>query len=283
MDEDKSSFLYLPSNVASQRFVSNTLSHFKIPLAKPLNFHDPHNWEVSLSELYFPSSYYNISQDNNNNLTIQYHIKGVVHTKNITIPQGHYDPASYVKEVNKEIKKVKHKFTATSESKVLFKGRLKYNPNSRKITLVLNNHLEAMTFYGDNFRNMLGLEKANDPGDLTIKFKEDELHSMREYYYEFPKSCSFNYKGAHMYVYSSLVKDSIVSNVFAPIIRVVGLEDKPKSETIHREFTVPHYLPLRSSSFNEVVLELTDGMGNSMKFNQGNSVAVFHFRKKSKI
>ena len=123
MDEDKSSFLYLSSNVASQRYVSNTPSHFKIPLAEPLNFRDPRNWEVSLSELYFPSSYYNISQDNNSNLTIQYHIKGVVHTKNITIPQGHYDPASYVKEVNKEIKKIKHKFTETSEPKVLFKGR----------------------------------------------------------------------------------------------------------------------------------------------------------------
>ena len=279
VDEDKSSFLYLPSNVASQRYVSNTPSHFKIPLAKPLNFRDPHNWEVSLSELYFPSLYYNISQDNNSNLTIQYHIKGVVRTKNITIPQGHYDPASYVKEVNKEITKIKHKFTETSEPKVLFKGRLENNPNSRKITLVLNNHLEAMTFYGDNFRNMLGLEKANDPDDLTIKF-EDELHSTREYYYEFPKSCSFNYKCAHMYVYSSLVEDSIVGNVFAPIVRVVGLEDKPKSEAIHREFTMPHYLPLRSGSFNEVVLELTDGMGNSMKFNQGNSVAVFHFKKK---
>ena len=105
MDEDKSSFLYLPSNVTSQRYVSNTPSHFKIPLAEPLNFRDPDNLEVSLSEFYFPSSYYNISQDNNSNLTIQYHIKGVVHTKNITIPQGHYDPASYVKEVNKEIKK----------------------------------------------------------------------------------------------------------------------------------------------------------------------------------
>ena len=103
---------------------------------------------------------------------------------------------------------------------------------------------------------------------------------MKEYYYEFPKSCSFNYKSAHMYVYPSLVKDSIIGNVFAPIVRVVGLEDKPKREIIHREFTVLHYLPLRSSSFNEVVLELTDGMGNSMKFNQGNSVAVFHFRKK---
>ena len=272
--------MYLPSNVTSQRYVSNTPSHFKIPLAEPFNFHDLHNWEVSLSELYFPSLYYNISQDNNSNLTIQYHIKGVVYTKNITIPQGHYDPASNVKEVNKEIIKIKYKFTATSEPKVLFKGRLKYNPYSRKITLVLNNHLEAMTFYGNDFRNMLELEKANDLGDLTIMFKKDELHSMREYYYQFPKSCSFNYKGAHMYVYSSLVKDSIVGNVFAPIIRVVGLEDKPKSETIHREFTVPHYLPLRSSSFNEVVLELTDGMGNSMKCNQGNSVAVFHFRKK---
>ena len=61
-----------------------------------------------------------------------------------------------------------------------------------------------------------------------------------------------------MYVYSSLVKDNIVGNMFAPIIRVLGLEDKPKSETIHRKFTVHHYLPLRSSSFNEVGLELTD-------------------------
>ena len=241
MAKAKPLLLSCKKNVTSQRYVSNTPSHFKIPLAKQLNFCDSHNWEVSLSELYFPSSYYNISQDNNSNLTIQYHIKGVVHTKNITIPQGHYDPASYMKEVNKEIRKIKHKFTETSEPKVLFKGILKYNPNSRKITLTLNNHLEAMTFYGDDFRNMLGLEKANDLGDLTIKLEKDELRSMREYYYEFPKSCSFNYKGAHMYVYSSLVKDSIVGNMFAPIVRVVGLEDKPKSETIHREFTVPHY------------------------------------------
>ena len=78
-----------------------------------------------------------MSQGNNSNLTIQYHIKGVVHTKNITIPQGHYDPASYVKEVNKEIKKIKHKFTATSEPKVLFKGRLKYNPSHRAIMIQL--------------------------------------------------------------------------------------------------------------------------------------------------
>ena len=188
-----------------------------------------------------------------------------------------------MKEVNKEIKQIIHKFTETSEPKVLFKGGLKYNPNSRKITLLLTNHLEAMTFYGDNFRNMLGLEKANDPGDLTIKFEQkDELHSTREYHYEFPKWCSFNYKGAHMYVYSNLVKDCIVGNVFAPIVRVVGLQDKPKSETIHREFTVPHYLPLRSGSFNEVVVNLTDGMANSMKLNQGNSVDVFHFKKKGK-
>ena len=90
------------SNVASQRYVSYTPSHFKIPLTEPLSFCDPLNWEVSLSEFYFPSLYHNISQDNNSNLTIQYHMKGVVHTKNITIPQGHYDPASYVKEVNKK-------------------------------------------------------------------------------------------------------------------------------------------------------------------------------------
>ena len=67
-----------------------------------------------------------------------------------------------MKEVKKRNKKIKQKFTETSEPKVLFKGRLKYNPNSRKITLVLNNHLEAMTFYGDN----LGTQEK-------IKFNEE--------------------------------------------------------------------------------------------------------------
>ena len=56
----------------------------------------------------------------------------------------------------------------------------------------------------------------------------------------FQNRAPYNYKGAHMYVYSSLVKNSIVGNVFAPIVRVVGLQDKPESETINREFTVPH-------------------------------------------
>ena len=43
MDEDKSSFLYLPSNIACQRYVSNIPSHFQIPLAEPLHFRDPDN------------------------------------------------------------------------------------------------------------------------------------------------------------------------------------------------------------------------------------------------
>ena len=60
--------IYLAMSLVKDMY---TPSHFKISLAEPLNFRDPHNWEVILSELYFPSSYYKISQDNNSNLTIQ--------------------------------------------------------------------------------------------------------------------------------------------------------------------------------------------------------------------
>ena len=65
------------------------------------------------------------SQDNNSNLTIQYHTKGVGHTKNITIPQGHYDPASYVKEVNKEIRKEIQKSNTNSQQPLSQKYSLK--------------------------------------------------------------------------------------------------------------------------------------------------------------
>ena len=55
-----------------------------------------------------------------------------------------------------------------------------------------------------------------------------------------------------MYVYSNFVKDSIIGGVFTPVMRVVGLNDKPKNETIHREYALPHYLPLRYNRFNEI-------------------------------
>ena len=105
-----------------------------------------------------------------------------------------------------------------------------------------------------------------------VDLPRSELHSDDEEQGEKPQKSDGD---------SNLVKDSMVGNVFAPIVRVVGLEDKPKNESVHREFIVLNYLPLRSSSFNEVEQELTDGMGNPMKFNQGKSVAIFHFRKKS--
>ena len=57
-----------------------------------------------------------------------------------------------------------------------------------------------------------------------------------------------------MYVYSNLVKDSIIGGVFAPVMRVVALNDKPKNETVHREYALPHYLPLRHNRFNEIEL-----------------------------
>ena len=144
--------------------------------------------------------------------------------------------ASYVKELNKEIKKIKHQYSALAEPKHVFKGRLKYNNISKKIAAVLNNDFEEITFHSNLLLTMVGL-----PDDMnTIKYKEEEYRPTKEYYYEFPKTCSFNLRGSHIFVYSNLVKESIIGGVFTPVMRLVGLKDKPKNETVHREYALPH-------------------------------------------
>ena len=115
--DNEQCFLYLPSNVNSVN-TQNTPEKFRIPLAQPLVFDSNERQEAALSEIFFPSSYYNITSPLNECIEIKYHILRVSHSAKIIIKQGHYNVASYVKELKKEMKKIKKEKVFQAKAKV---------------------------------------------------------------------------------------------------------------------------------------------------------------------
>ena len=132
---------------------------------------------------------------------------------------------------------------------------------------------EGIHFYNETLRNMIGFAHGHS-GHIECHWHLDELNA------ELPHSCSFNINGSHMYVYTSLVEYSQVGNIYTPLMRVVGLDEKACTEIVHREYKNAHYLRLRSDIISSIEIKLANGLGEEIKFKQGNSILVLHFRKR---
>ena len=132
---------------------------------------------------------------------------------------------------------------------------------------------EGIHFYNKILRNMIGFPHGHS-SHIKCHWHLDEL-SM-----ELPHPCSFNINGSHMYVYMSLVEYSQVGNVYAPLMRVVGLDERAHTEIVHREYRNAHYLCLRSDIISSIEIKLANGLGEEIKFKQGNSILVLHLRKR---
>ena len=263
-------FVYLPSNVNTEgQYPDNNAAHFNVPLADPLVLSS--EWETGLSNIFFPSYNYNILHPLNTQVKVWFPIKDECLHKVITIPEGQYDATEYTRAVNREIKgiKIRHKGEWIRSP---FFGKLKYNGQSKIIMISLKKG-EGIHFYNEMLRNMIGFPHGCS-GHIECHWHLDEL-SM-----ELPHPCSFNINGSHMYVYTSLVEYSQVGNVYAPLMRVVGLDERACTEIVHREYRNAHYLCLRSDIISSIEIKLANGLGEEIKFKQGNSILVLHFRKR---
>jgi len=128
--EDMSSFyMTLPSNSSMDVFPDNTLAEYATKL--PQNFDMQGEWEVGMSEIQFPTSWYNVSrQDARLFLKVTPYGQSSREV-NISPPAGLYDtPEILVKEINSLIA------AAKIDIKTI---RFKYNNISKKISCEAHN------------------------------------------------------------------------------------------------------------------------------------------------
>ena len=86
-------------------------------------------------------------------------------------------------------------------------------------------------------------------------------------------------RGYHtLFVYCSIVQDSVVGDVRAPLLRTSTVRGK-YGEMVREVFTRPLYIPLKTNSFDNVEIAIKSETGDLIPFNYGNSCVTLHFRR----
>jgi len=245
-------YISLPSDGDSTNvFADNIPTSYKTPLAAPINFNQNEEWEVGLSEIYFPNFYYNIFGD-----MCKLRVSSRNSSNNeIIIPEGYYTPRNYVQVVNKLL------------SNIEIKSKLIYDKNAKKIKFKIA-HMEQITLSNKRMIEMLGFNVSTDmlQGVLGIlhnlqksifniqDYDEDEDEDEdkegkdnNKYKLITPNNPTyFNAFTQQMFIYSNIVEHSHIGDTMTPLLKTVNIiPSKEHQDVIHLFFNKPRYVKVK--------------------------------------
>ena len=96
--------------------------------------------------------------------------------------------------------------------------------------------------------------------------------------YKSKNSVDLNRGNRHMYVYCSLIQDSIVGDSRVPLLRSFPLSGR-KAGSVNESFSRIYYVPLKKQTFDNIEIELRNEVGQLIQFQYGHSNCVLHFRR----
>ena len=257
-------YVNLPSNVPGLA-QNNHLAHFKVALPERIRLWGA--WEVGLAEIFIPSYSFNIKPPLTSSVVI--YTKGTSNSQSlrwrrhlrVRIPEGRYKPKDYARTFNKMVE--------DDVGPVKVKSRIRYDEHSNRIVFMVG-FGEMVEVDNVKLRRMFGMRR--DVFALSNSKLGKKIFVM-------PQPCDFNVNGTTMFVYSNIMASSPVGNTFAPLLRTVHLEIDDKMEMLHKNYTMIHYFPVRTSEFDTIEVQLCNVYGDNMVFYGGESAIVLHFRK----
>ena len=247
-------YVTLPSNSSFDYYPDNTLSDFTTKLFKPLDL--PGEWEVALTEISFPHSFYNIVEPFN---AILYSGDGTArNTELIKIPPGYYNDLDEL-------------FIAMHElMNSLGKSNIKIilNKNTQKVEVKLKDG--AFIQFEPELAAMLGFVDSSNEGGL-VTYRVLNTH-------EANLPIDLNAGMYSLYLYTNIIEDQLVGDAFAPLLRIVHMDKKGSGEVITRTYQSPHFVKVRMKHFDTITVRIRRDTGEKIKFQRGKIVAKLCFR-----
>jgi len=247
--------------VPSETSWVNKQSEYRVHL--PQSIHLEGEWEVGLSEIIYPHSWFNIYSDGPTNCHIFVALVGVAQPLVCAVPAGSYEtPELIAAAINRQMHVVL--------SAAGFNGKdleVLYDTLSRRMFLICSPKVRKIAI-GDRLRYMLGLDDGKKV--KSHWFSPDKIVST------YPVDVRGGFDT--MYVYCDLVANQVVGDSLVPLLRVVNVEGHP-GDVVSRNFTNPHYVPLARQEFSTVEINIKDDTNRSVGFMGGKVTVKLHFRK----
>lgn len=239
-------YVTLPSDSSMKYFIDNKISHFITRLPKPIELKG--EWEVGLSEFFYPHTWYNVMFGNN---AFSYDLgDGIVYDGEIR--EGFYH----------SVKDILHAIMSVSA----FEGRIKlsFNPVSKLVRVELREG--AKILFKDGLARMLGFHPT---------WVEDQFPNIR--LSPFIADPCADYRV--LMLYTDIIEPQVVGDVFAPLLRIVNVTGND-GDMVLEQYDRPHYLPVNRKIIETLEIVIRMHNGNLTPFERGRSYVKLHFRQK---
>lgn len=254
-------YIFLPSNVISETFKENTNSNFStdLPCNLPI-LNTGKVFECALCEITIPFTYFNVLDCGRRSFKITKTLNnGENHETNLGLQDGYYATGN---ELAEEMTSIIKRYG--------YKSSMIFSEPENKIILLLKKN--EMIEISQRLSIVLGFSKTrhsvlkgvNTANSRHIAPYQPQLGSNQ------------------IYVYSDIVKPTLVGNTYAPILRQINVKPPASGHTVTFHFINKYYMPLSSHYIKSINIDIRDATGKPMIFQYGVSTAVLHFREQKK-
>jgi len=253
--------LTLPSNASSDIFPDNTICNFRTQLSDRIYLTREH-YEIALMQISYINSLKTFSKDEDN--IIQCLLSKSNIKKEVIIPNRSYSNIlHFVTDVNRLMKDVLGaNVNIVPKKDGSKKVTIDYLTHDAKYNRVKLNTSDSDIIFSAALSSILGFHKT--------KFKAGN-----EYTAELVPDLK---AGMHsMFVYCDLVESQYVGDKKAPLLRELPLLGS-EGESVVQTFALPFYIPLRTSQFDTLHIQIADESGDPIPFEKGHLTVTLHIR-----
>ena len=275
---EKSQFsVVLPSNSSMDVFPDNRTSSYKVVLPDTLEL-DRERYEVALSEIQFPVTWYNVRKGKNFFDKVVYNLTEdefyernamipedmdrkstadfkppIPITYKISIPSGYYStPEEIVAQLNE------------GEAKMFRPIKFHYDPIGRRIKMEMEKDCVLQT-RSSGIAVCLGFHAEEYKAEnVKANFVSESIASVNSMYHS-------------VYVYTNIIENQHTGNYKVPLLRVVPVRAKYGNLSCVN-YDRPHFMPLSQSNVHTIEVDLRDSTGDLISFESGKVVVTLLFR-----
>ena len=205
-------------------------------------------WEVGLYSITYPHTWYNLQDQDSH---IYYSDEGYLFLT-LIVNYGYYEMINdLIKSMNKAFAK----------------------DTNGNITLTFNSRTEKVTVHLKNGYELAIAGKMS----ITLGFAGKEIKIVKTTVS--PHVADFH-GSMTIYVYCDIVQPQVIGDTNNKLLRSIPVEGK-MSKVVTRTFTNIQYVPIQTTSFEDIEILLRDGTGNPMPFEHGKVLATLHFRRQN--
>jgi hypothetical protein len=272
-------YIVLPSNVnCPTNTGKNKTSHYKTCLPSPIDV-KKEEWEVALVQINYPFSWHNVSLIANEIVFKHYDKTRNEKEKIVSFPSNYYKTKEHILH---EIELIKPNW---------FRGSFRINERTNKCEIIvspftemsISKPLAALLGFGNrsNFKNSsMDRETILKRRPETVLAKDhDEARTLL-----FSARHGADMRGSmcNMYIYSNIVENTLLGNIFAPLLRLVAI-DSEHGSYVSKVYNDPHYMKLQTGFIQEIEIKICDELGDLTRFEWGKIVIHLKFKRKNKF